>query len=88
MPRGGHFAAFEEPELLANDIVQFVKKVEKFWILWSILKSIFNNLTATSVFSLLLIKHSKLYTYRNIPHSLQYLIFLQNGGIDKIAFKF
>ncbi|KAM8859497.1 epoxide hydrolase 1 isoform 1-T1 [Spinachia spinachia] len=30
MPRGGHFAAFEEPQLLANDIVQFVKKVEKF----------------------------------------------------------
>lgn len=29
MPRGGHFAAFEEPQLLANDIVQFVKKVEK-----------------------------------------------------------
>ncbi|XP_034040849.1 epoxide hydrolase 1 [Thalassophryne amazonica] len=28
MPRGGHFAAFEEPQLLANDIVQFVKKVE------------------------------------------------------------
>ncbi|XP_034407630.1 epoxide hydrolase 1 [Cyclopterus lumpus] len=30
MPRGGHFAAFEEPQLLANDLVQFVKKVEKF----------------------------------------------------------
>uniref|UniRef100_A0A667YA24 Epoxide hydrolase n=1 Tax=Myripristis murdjan TaxID=586833 RepID=A0A667YA24_9TELE len=29
MPRGGHFAAFEEPKLLASDIVQFVKKVEK-----------------------------------------------------------
>lgn len=29
MPRGGHFAAFEEPELLSSDIVQFVKKVEK-----------------------------------------------------------
>ncbi|KAM7408984.1 hypothetical protein PAMA_002615 [Pampus argenteus] len=29
MPRGGHFAAFEEPQLLANDIVQFVRKVEK-----------------------------------------------------------
>ncbi|XP_047459647.1 epoxide hydrolase 1 [Mugil cephalus] len=29
MPRGGHFAAFEEPELLANDILNFVKKVEK-----------------------------------------------------------
>ncbi|XP_039994878.1 epoxide hydrolase 1 [Xiphias gladius] len=29
MPRGGHFAAFEEPQLLANDLVQFVKKVEK-----------------------------------------------------------
>uniref|UniRef100_A0A1W7RHJ6 Epoxide hydrolase n=1 Tax=Agkistrodon contortrix contortrix TaxID=8713 RepID=A0A1W7RHJ6_AGKCO len=28
MPRGGHFAAFEEPELLAQDIRQFVKKVE------------------------------------------------------------
>nr|XP_020481830.2 epoxide hydrolase 1-like [Labrus bergylta]XP_029131605.1 epoxide hydrolase 1-like [Labrus bergylta] len=30
MPRGGHFAAFEEPRLLADDIVQFVRKVEKF----------------------------------------------------------
>ncbi|XP_061601019.1 epoxide hydrolase 1 [Cololabis saira] len=29
MPRGGHFGAFEEPQLLANDIIQFVKKVEK-----------------------------------------------------------
>ncbi|XP_049456897.1 epoxide hydrolase 1 isoform X2 [Epinephelus fuscoguttatus] len=28
MPRGGHFAAFEEPQLLAEDIFQFVKKVE------------------------------------------------------------
>lgn len=29
MPRGGHFAAFEEPELLSNDVIQFVEKVEK-----------------------------------------------------------
>nr|XP_033795390.1 epoxide hydrolase 1-like isoform X2 [Geotrypetes seraphini] len=29
MSRGGHFAAFEEPELLCKDIQQFVKKVEK-----------------------------------------------------------
>lgn len=29
MPQGGHFAAFEEPELLAADIIQFVDKVEK-----------------------------------------------------------
>ncbi|KAM4771342.1 epoxide hydrolase 1-like [Rhinophrynus dorsalis] len=29
MPRGGHFAAFEEPELLARDIHNFVCKVEK-----------------------------------------------------------
>ena len=28
MPRGGHFAAAEEPELLAEDFVSFVKKVE------------------------------------------------------------
>ncbi|KAI1886361.1 hypothetical protein AGOR_G00213230 [Albula goreensis] len=28
MPRGGHFAAFEEPELLANDFKQFVRRVE------------------------------------------------------------
>ncbi|XP_072172243.1 epoxide hydrolase 1-like [Diadema setosum] len=28
MPRGGHFAAFEEPRLLADDIRQFVRKVE------------------------------------------------------------
>ncbi|NWQ79356.1 HYEP hydrolase, partial [Columbina picui] len=29
MPRGGHFAALEEPQLLAEDILQFVGKVEK-----------------------------------------------------------
>jgi len=29
MPRGGHFAAFEEPQLMANDIKSFVKAVEK-----------------------------------------------------------
>ena len=29
MPRGGHFAAFEEPELFANDVIQFIEKVEK-----------------------------------------------------------
>ncbi|XP_067092212.1 epoxide hydrolase 1 [Osmerus mordax] len=29
MLQGGHFAAFEEPLLLAADVVQFVKKVEK-----------------------------------------------------------
>ncbi|NP_001121449.1 epoxide hydrolase 1 precursor [Xenopus tropicalis] len=29
MPRGGHFAAFEEPELLAKDVQQFVGKVEQ-----------------------------------------------------------
>ncbi|CAJ0968291.1 unnamed protein product [Ranitomeya imitator] len=29
MPRGGHFAAFEEPELLARDIQKFVSTVEK-----------------------------------------------------------
>ncbi|XP_069464798.1 epoxide hydrolase 1 [Ambystoma mexicanum] len=29
MPRGGHFPAFEQPELLAADIRQFVGKVEK-----------------------------------------------------------
>ncbi|XP_006276419.2 epoxide hydrolase 1 [Alligator mississippiensis] len=28
MPRGGHFAAFEEPKLLAEDIKQLVRKVE------------------------------------------------------------
>ncbi|XP_017550856.1 epoxide hydrolase 1-like [Pygocentrus nattereri] len=28
MPRGGHFAAFEEPALLSQDLMQFVKKVE------------------------------------------------------------
>ncbi|KXJ12401.1 epoxide hydrolase 1 [Exaiptasia diaphana] len=28
MPKGGHFAAFEQPELFAKDIVQFVEKVE------------------------------------------------------------
>ena len=29
MDRGGHFAAYEEPELLAQDVIQFVDKVEK-----------------------------------------------------------
>ncbi|KAG9461417.1 hypothetical protein GDO78_016943 [Eleutherodactylus coqui] len=29
MPRGGHFAAFEEPELLARDVQNFVLKLEK-----------------------------------------------------------
>ena len=29
MPRGGHFAAFEVPELFANDVIKFVEKVEK-----------------------------------------------------------
>ncbi|TRY96133.1 hypothetical protein DNTS_015951 [Danionella cerebrum] len=29
MSRGGHFAAFEEPHLLAQDIIQFAKKVER-----------------------------------------------------------
>ncbi|XP_077351551.1 epoxide hydrolase 1 [Festucalex cinctus] len=28
MPQGGHFAALEEPQLLASDIIQFVRKVE------------------------------------------------------------
>ena len=28
MPRGGHFAAFEEPELLAYDNISFVSKLE------------------------------------------------------------
>ncbi|XP_054707166.1 epoxide hydrolase 1-like [Uloborus diversus] len=29
MPKGGHFAAWEEPELLSNDVYQFVSKAEK-----------------------------------------------------------
>ncbi|KOC61382.1 Juvenile hormone epoxide hydrolase 1, partial [Habropoda laboriosa] len=29
MPRGGHFAAFEEPRLMAEDIFNFVEKVEE-----------------------------------------------------------
>lgn len=28
MPRGGHFAAFEEPTLVADDVYEFVEKVE------------------------------------------------------------
>lgn len=28
MDRGGHFAAYEEPELLANEVRQFVNQVE------------------------------------------------------------
>ncbi len=29
MPRGGHFAAFEEPQLLSDDCFQFAKIVEQ-----------------------------------------------------------
>ncbi|XP_076763245.1 juvenile hormone epoxide hydrolase 2-like [Xylocopa sonorina] len=29
MPRGGHFAAFEEPTLLADDIFSFIKKIQE-----------------------------------------------------------
>ena len=29
MPRGGHFAALEEPQLFANDVIKFIEKVEK-----------------------------------------------------------
>lgn len=29
LPRGGHFAAMEEPQLLADDVWPFVEKVEK-----------------------------------------------------------
>ena len=29
MPRGGHFAALEEPALLAEDLRSFVRKVEE-----------------------------------------------------------
>lgn len=29
MPRGGHFAAFEEPELLADDIWNSVDEMDK-----------------------------------------------------------
>ncbi|KAM9195650.1 epoxide hydrolase 1-like [Mergus octosetaceus] len=29
LPRGGHFAAFEEPKLLAQDIIHFVRRVEQ-----------------------------------------------------------
>ena len=28
MPRGGHFAAMEEPELLAGDIINFINAAE------------------------------------------------------------
>lgn len=53
MPRGGHFAAFEEPQLLAEDIFQFVRKVEKCWgcrctetrriVTWSVLYWLFGS---------------------------------------------
>ena len=29
MPKGGHFAALEEPRLLADDIISFVKKLKQ-----------------------------------------------------------
>ncbi len=28
MPRGGDFAAFEEPELLAKDVIEFLAELE------------------------------------------------------------
>ncbi len=31
MDRGGHFAAYEEPQLLADEVIEFVQKVEKLW---------------------------------------------------------
>jgi len=34
MPRGGHFAAMEEPRLLADDIISFVKLVQKMEQAW------------------------------------------------------
>jgi microsomal epoxide hydrolase len=27
MPRGGHFAAFEEPKLLADDVIEFLAEL-------------------------------------------------------------
>jgi len=29
MPKGGHFAALEQPNLLVNDIIKFGKKIKK-----------------------------------------------------------
>ena len=29
MDRGGHFAAYEEPQLLTDEVLEFVQKVEK-----------------------------------------------------------
>lgn len=29
IPRGGHFAAFEEPQLLADDVLSFIKLTEE-----------------------------------------------------------
>lgn len=29
MERGGHFAAYEEPKLLADEVLKFVQQVEK-----------------------------------------------------------
>ena len=29
LPRGGHFAAFQEPELFSNDVIMFVQTVEE-----------------------------------------------------------
>lgn len=57
LPRGSHFAAFEEPQLLANDLIQFVRKVEKLWrrpvssmvhlLLWPLLCIVFSLITPT-----------------------------------------
>jgi hypothetical protein len=29
MDRGGHFSAYEEPQLLTDEVLEFVQKVEK-----------------------------------------------------------
>lgn len=48
MARGGHFAAMEEPQLLAEDVQNFVKIVEKRKKKWIILYHLHGTLTNAS----------------------------------------
>lgn len=48
MARGGHFAAMEEPQLLAEDVQNFVKIVEKRKKKWIILCHLHGTLTNAS----------------------------------------
>lgn len=92
LPQGGHFAAFEEPQLLASDFVQFVKKVEASWTCWCTLRAMWSWYICSLLLllCLILIDHSKWDTNASllrITFTLQWislLEFLQNCSNIKI----